>query len=269
MANIVVFQQLGLYGRFANQLYQIAGTIGIARRNGYDFAFPRWRNHDAANFGEKDDLDIQQYFANPLPLYDGPDLPQRGIPWGYQDVKLTRSVNLLGHFQSLRYFEHAIDEVRWYLTMKDEPDYSDYCAIHWRAGDYGEQPTEYKPNGNPYHPRMKMNYYEPAMAQFPSTQKFLVFSDNIEGACEMFGERCNYSVGQTYFDDFKLMKRCSSFIIANSSYSAMAALLSNAPNKRVIAPAPWFGGPYSTSLDPKDIYNPDWTIINYASGSRS
>jgi len=60
------------------------------------------------------------------------------------------------------------------------------------------------------------------------------------------------------------MKRCSSFIIANSSYSAMAAVLSNAPDKRVIAPSPWFGGPYSTSLDPKDIYNDDWMVINYA-----
>jgi hypothetical protein len=58
------------------------------------------------------------------------------------------------------------------------------------------------------------------------------------------------------------MKACRHFIIGNSSYSAMAAILGEAPDKKVIAPAPWFGPKY-TDIKGDDIYCSDWTVINY------
>ena len=261
----VTFARLGSYGRFANQLFQISGTIGIARRNGCNFAFPAWRNYAALNFGQPD-LDVQARFENPLPLYTGPSLPELEIPFGYRDVRLTRSVSLLGFLQSERYFSHCLDEVRFYFRMKDEPPLNDYCAIHWRAGDYGEAPTQYKPNGNPAHPRMAMNYYEPAMALFGSDQKFLVFSDDIEAAKDLFGDRVAYSEGLDYLDDFRLMKRCKHFIISNSSYSLMAAILSDHSDKQVVGPSPWFGGPHADTLDERDILSAGWYVINYNTG---
>lgn len=262
MRNTVTFARLGTYGRFSNQQFQIAGTIGIARRNGFDFAFPPWKNYDALNFGQPD-LDVQERFVNPLPLYQGPDLPELGIPFGYQDVNLTRPVSLLGHFQSERYFVHCIDEVKFYFRMKDEPPLNDYCAIHWRAGDYGAAPTKYKPEGNAFHPRMALDYYEPAMALFGSGQKFLVFSDDIELAKEMFGDRVEYSQGWDYLDDWRLMKRCRHFIISNSSYSLMAAILGDADDRQVVAPAPWFGGPYRGTLDETALYSPYFHVVNW------
>lgn len=263
MRNLVTFKSLGRYGRTANQMFQIAGLIGIARRNGFDFALTdKWRNHDGRNFESDIDIDVYKRFRNELPTYTGPELPQIGIPWGYHEVKLTHSCDLLGHFQSERYFEHAIDEVRWYFRMHGEPPQNDYCAIHWRAGDYGVQPSPQHPTGNPYHPRMEMNYYRPAMDQFHGA-KFLVFSDDIPAAKEMFGPQVEYSEGRDYLEDFKLMKRCRHFIIANSSYSAFAAVLGDATDKKVVAPYPWFGGPYLETLDPKDIYNPEWSVIDY------
>jgi hypothetical protein len=260
--DICTFAKLGRYGRFANQLYQIAGAIGIARKNGFDFAFPYWMNYNGRDFEPDLDIDTQSRFVNPLPLYDGPELPEHGVPWGYYDVKLSRSVSLLGHFQSEKYFEHAIDECKFHFRMKDEPPLNDYVAIHWRAGDYGLQASPQHPDGNHYHPRMAMDYYGPAMAQFPGA-KFLVFSDDIPLAREMFGSGVEYSIEKDYLNDFRLMKRCRHFIIANSSYSAMAAILGEAPDKKVVAPYPWFGGPYLASLDPKDIYSPGWIVINY------
>lgn len=267
MRSICTFARLGAYGRFANQMFQIAGTIGIARRNGFDFAFPAWRNYDALNFGQPD-LDVQARFVNPLPLYTGPDLPEHGVAFGYQDVRLNRSVSLLGHFQSERYFEHCIDEVRWYFRMKDEPPQSDSCAIHWRAGDYGAAPTQYKPNGNAFHPRMALDYYEPAMALFPSEQKFLVFSDDLEAAREMFGNRVEYSQEADYLDDFRAMKRCCHFIISNSSYSLMAAILADNEDKQVVGPRPWFGGPYQGTLDESDILSAGWHVVDWQTGAQ-
>lgn len=235
-------------------LYQVAGVIGIARRNNFDFAFPLLVNHDhKERFGSTEDCDVYNHFVNPLPLYDGPTLPDHPVPWGYSDVKLDRSVSLSGHFQSEKFFEHAIDEVKWYLRMKDEPPQNDYVAIHWRAGDYA--------TGAGYHPRMTMDYYRPAMDHFHGT-RFLVFSDDIIAAKEMFGPSVEYSEGRDYLQDFKLMKRCRHFIIANSSYSAMAAILSDAKDKEVIAPRPWFGPQYA-QITGEDIYSPSWKVIDY------
>lgn len=247
----MTFNALGRYGRLCNQMFQIAGTIGIARRNGFDFAFPRWVNHDHRDrFGSNEDIDLQKYFINPLPLYDGPPLPDRFVHWGYSDVVLTESVSLSGHMQSLKYFEHALDETRWYFRMVDEPPQNDHIAIHARLTDYD----------NAYHPRLDMRYYDLAMAQFPGA-KFLVFSDDLNAAREMFGNKVEYSNGN-YIDDFKLLKSCASFIIGNSSYSAMAAILGEAKDKRVVAPRPWFGPSY-TNITGEDIYCDDWTVINW------
>lgn len=196
--SIVTFNMLGRYGRLANQMYQIAGVIGVARRNGFDFAFPYWKNYDhLERFGSSEDIDIQKHFVSPLPLYDGPTLPDHPVPWGFRDVRLDRSVSLSGHFQSEKFFSHAIDEVKWYLRMKDEPALNHYVAIHVRRGDY---------DGS-YHPRIPESYYREAMKGFPDCG-FLVFSDDIPACKEMFGDEVEYSEGRDYLQDFKLMKRC-------------------------------------------------------------
>lgn len=265
MTNLCTFSRLGRYGRVANQMFQLAGTIGIARRNGFDFAFPVWQNHDGRNFESDIDIDVYKRFLNPLPLYEGPALPEHNVPWGYQDVVLNEGVDLVGHFQSEQFFSHCIDEVKFYLTMKDEPPLNEYVAVHYRAGDYGEHKTPQHPDGNSYHPRMALNYYEPAMAQFPNA-KFLIFSDDIPGARAMFGDSAEYSQERDYLDDFKLMKRCKSFVIANSSFSAMAAVLGEASDKRVVCPYPWFGGPWA-GMDSHHIYSPGWTVVNWQNGS--
>jgi len=253
---IVTFSALGRYGRAANAFFQVASTIGIARKNGFDFGFPLLINHDHRNrFGSTEDIDMYRQFVNPLPFYDGPELPERFVPWGYQNVVLTESTNLTGHMQSERYFCHAIDEVRHYFRMKDEPPLSDYVAVHYRAGDYGSD----------YHPRMPIEYYREAMNLFPGA-KFLVFSDELETAKNLFGSDVEYSEGD-YLEDFRRMKTCRHFIIANSSYSAMAAILSEAPDKRVVAPRPWFGK--AAGIDGEDIYSEGWEIINWQEQARA
>lgn len=237
----------------ANQMYQIAGTIGIARRNGMDFAFPYWKNYDhAERFGSQDDIDLQKYFVNPLPVYNGPRLPEYNVQWGYHDVRLRSSTSLSGHMQSLKYFEHCFDEVKWYFRMKDEYPQNDFIALHIRLGDYD----------GAYHPRLDKRYYQQAIEQFPSHYKILVFSDDIEAAKNIFIS-ARFSFYQAdYIDSFKMMKACRHFIIGNSSYSAMAATLGEAKDKVVVAPDPWFGKAY-TQITGKDIYNPGWKVINW------
>lgn len=255
MSGYLTNLSIGNYGRFANGVYQVAAAFGIARRNNLTPVFPLWRNtwHRDA-FGSTEDIDIYKHLVNPLPpLPDGLTFTDKQVEWGYHDVILpTGNWNLSGHFQSTRYFEHCIDEVRWQLRMRDEPPRNDYCAIHVRLGDYD----------NTYHPRLDLRYYEPAMAHFGSSTKFLVFSDDVDAAKQMFGDRCDYSEGRDYLADFKLLKSCSSFIIGNSSYSAIAAVLSDAPDKQVVAPRPWFGPAYA-EIDGEDIYEAGWKVVDW------
>lgn len=254
---IVTYNALGRYGRLANQMYQIASTIGVARRNGMQFAFPYWKNYDhAERFGSSEDIDVQKYFKNPLPIYNGPTLPDHFVHWGYHDVVLRGSTSLSGHMQSQRYFDHCLDEVRWYFRMKGEESLNDLCAIHVRMGDYDNQ----------YHPRLGPEYYIPAMAKMPTGTRYILFSDEPDNALCML-RKGGFDGGiiiseSDYMADFRAMKSCRHFIIGNSSYSAMAAVLGEAKDKIVVAPDPWFG-PAHTNITGKDIYNHDWKIINW------
>lgn len=243
---------IGSFGRFANGAWQVAGILGVARRNGLTPVFPLWQNtwHRDA-FGSSEDIDIYKHLVNPLPLIpEGVQFNNRTVDWGYYDLDLPKgNWNLSGHFQSSRYFSHCWEEVCWQLQMKNEPPQNDYVAVHFRAGDYGSD----------YHPRMTMDYYASAMARFPGA-KFLVFSDDLGLAMQMFGNQVEYARGN-YIDDFKRMKKCRHFIIANSSYSAMAAILGEAKDKQVVAPRPWFGP--AANLSGEDIYSEGWEVIDY------
>lgn len=238
-------------------LFQVCGVIGVARKNGLQPVFKPLRNLDhKERFGSNEDIDVFKYFKNPLPaIPDGLQWRDQPVPWGYTDIRLgSGNWNLSGHFQSFKYFAHCFDEVKYYMRMKDEPGLQDYCAIHVRLGDY---------DGN-YHPRLDMRYYKQAMEQFPKGTSFIIFSDDPHKANEMFDISSGviYVPDGNYIEHFKLMKSCRHFIIGNSSYSAMAAILGEAEDKRVIAPSPWFGPRY-TNITGNDIYCPDWMIINY------
>lgn len=255
MAKTVTFQNLGRYGRLGNQMFQIASTIGIAVKSGWQFAFPEWKNHDhLERFGAKEDIDVQKYFVNKLPVYNGPKLPDSFIHWGYWPVNLKggSDISLSGHMQSEKYFLHCQNLIRHYFKMVDEYPNSDLCAIHVRLGDYD----------NNYHPRLDMKYYAKAMDKIPGGE-FLIFSDEPEIAKDMFEKHFGYKFRTApcidYMDDFKFMKSCKHFIIGNSTYSWWPAWLSDQPGKVVVAPSHWFGA--VANLSSKDIYANRWHII--------
>lgn len=255
MKGYITQLSIGNYGRFCNMMYQVAGILGIARKNGLTPVFPLLQNKDhKERFGSTEDIDVYKYFVNQLPgIPPGVRWIDKPIQWGYIDVVLpSGNWNLSGHFQSLKYFEHCIDEVRWYMRMVDEPPMNNSIGLHVRLGDY---------DGG-YHPRLDERYYKKALEYFPATTPVLVFSDDIEQARKMFkGSRFTFMNGN-YLEDWRLLKTCRHFIIGNSTFSSLAATLGEAPDKQVVAPSPWFGPKY-TQITGKDIYCPDWKIVNW------
>lgn len=228
----------GGLGRMGNQMFTIAGCIGIARKSGQPFGFPHWKTYDNALFGQPVD-DMKDYFVNPLPELPADLIIQDyGYFWGYRDIYLpSGSWTIDAHLQDPRFFEHCIDEVRNYFRMKDEQDMSDYTAVHLRFGDYIDDP-------NAYHPVCSKEYYVNAIEAIRQSQydELLVFTDgNIDQVESRLGDY-NYSIYKgNYIDSFKIMKKCKSFITANSSFSAMAAILGEHPDKKIVCPRRWFG----------------------------
>lgn len=253
---MMTYLQLGRMGRLGNQMFEIAGTIGIARKSGQEFAFPEWKNYDHKERFGQEDINVQSHFINPLPVLEDPERYQfQEVPyyWGYRDeFRPQGNWNLNAHMQSEKFFKYSIEEVRYYFKMKTE-DKNNYVAIHYRAGDYEK-------NENAYHPRLTLDYYEKAMEIFPE-HKFLVFTDDKHDALNIIPKELNFKtliVAGDYLKSFSLMKSCRHFICGNSSYSLMAAILADQEGKRIVCPKKWFGA--VAGLDTSDLY-PEGSII--------
>lgn len=245
----MTFGKLGRYGRLGNQMFQIASTIGIARKNGYDFAFPEWVNHDAKErFNTEEDIDVGKWFPNweNLPKINPDSFYEFFVHWGFHGFGIPDNVSLVGHMQSDKYFEHCADEIRALFTMGNEHKL-DYTAVHIRLGDYGSD----------YHPICHSSYYEQASQIIPGP--YIVFSDDRWKASDIldkvFPRETIYHAGNTY-DAFKQMKSCKNHIIANSTFSWWAAWLANG---KVVAPTKWFGD--VAQLSTEHLYPETWTVI--------
>ena len=247
----------GGLGRFGNQLFTIAGVIGIAVRSGQSYGFPKWINQDNAIFG----LPVQemdQFFVNPLPQWVDVPFQDYGYFWGYRDIVLpSGNWNIDAHMQSDKFFLHCIDRIREQFRMKDEPEQNDYVAVHIRFGDYIKDETA-------QHPVCSKEYYEQAMGMFPERTTFKVFTDGTrDEVYSMMNNKYDWytCVGEPYIDDFREMKRCKSFITANSSFSSMAAILGEHPDKKVIMPRRWFGSQMPAEFGTEDIYHQNAIVI--------
>lgn len=234
----------GGLGRFGNQLFTISGVIGIAIKSGQPYGFPVWKNFDNALFGDEI-TDFSQVFVNPLPsVIEGLHFREYGYFWDYRDIKLPEgNWSIDAHMQDERYFKHCIEVVREQFRMKEEPEQNDFCAIHWRAGDY-------QVGKDSYHPRQEREYYDLAMKRMPEGTKYLIFSDDRIAAAEMFkGVDAPIVNEGNYLKNWRLMKRCKHFIIANSSFSLMAAILGEHHEKIIVCPSLWFGNVADLSFD--------------------
>jgi hypothetical protein len=179
------------------------------------------------------------------------------------------NVDLLGYFQTEKYFKHIEQLIRNDFTFHETIstqcqttitnirntemiDMGDVCsteiiAMHIRRGDYVTLQD--------YHPVLPIEYYTEALAKMPYVH-VLVFSDDIEWCQQYFkGSRFFFSKSNTSAADLCLMSMCDYHIIANSSFSWWGAWLSK--SKQVIAPAQWFG-PALSDKNTVDVYCDGW-----------
>lgn len=245
--SMITFKDLGRYGRISNQMFQIAGTIGIAEKCGHEFGFPYWRNYDhKERFGCEEDIDIQNWFKNPLPEIQDGEYNRVNIKWGYHDIVVPDWSDLKGHMQSDKYFSHCESTVRHYFEFTDPEPRKEAIAVHFRGGDYGDD----------YHPLCSTEYYSEAISTMPDLPVIL-FTDDPERAKSIIPFDYELSGGKHSMDDLKGMASCTHHIIANSTFSWWGAWLGN--SEKVVAPKRWFGP--AAKLITEDIYCKDWIVI--------
>lgn len=243
---------IGSNGRLGNQMFQYAALHGIAKFHGFDYWSPAGRLFDVFEMGD----------APREPKGDFPNLQIREEMFEFDSryfSSMVDNVDLWGYFQSEKYWEFCKGEVVQMFRFKEsielDVDFSSHCSLHIRRTDYLNSPE--------YHTNLAVDYYINALKEV-STDKLLVFSDDPAWCKENLGQLthrvafasdfCNNDV-----DELQLMTKCSSAIIANSTFSWWGAYLGpHSRGGKVVAPRNWFGrmGPNA-----KDVCPSEWSLV--------
>lgn len=244
---MVTFSKLGNFGRLGNSLFQIAATIGYARKHSMDYVLPKWKYAYAFNgLNQTDSIPKYQIYNEKS--------------YSFNEIQENKGIDLMGYFQSEKYFKHCEKEIRNLLKPSeiiknkikpfDKFLSGNTCAVHIRRGDYITL--------NKYHNNLSMDYYKTAMSRIKA-DKYLVFSDDIEWCkSNITGHNITYIDSGDEIVDFFIMIKCKNFIIANSSYSWWASWLCDYSKKRIIAPFKnqWFTEYNKINVD--DLYMSNW-----------
>lgn len=232
-----------LKGRLGNTAMQIAAAIGTAIKHGVEYKIPK---NPYFHVPYNSRLRETPFLTYNEPAFHYNEIPFKGVP-----------MVIDGYFQSYKYWDKATEEVKTFFNIDNTEKFDDWCSIHVRRSDYLPLPN--------HHPVLSPEYYYQAIDDMLSKgyTKFMIFSDDLEW-CHSFFNQENFHFGNFCFsqndtpmEDFTDMINCGAHIIANSSFSLMAALLSSEfDEKNVIAPATWFGA--ALNHDTKDLLKPTW-----------
>jgi len=278
--------RIGCNGRLGNQMFQYASMRGIASVKGFDWVVPPENYDHTANYALFETFKMTNVQEKNIGFVEGETLKETIHCYDENLVdSCSDNTNLDGFFQTEKYFENIVDEIRSDFTFKDE--YLKPCKefidsldttpifLHVRRGDaIGKEH---------YHPVAPMSYYVEALKRFNKDTPCFVFSDDLDWckSQELFKsdrflfndniERYDYqsmdgsgSMQYTLLPhvDLCLMSLCSGAIIVNSSFSWWGAWLQNNRGK-VIASKPWFG-PSASHLDTSNVVPDHWEIIDWS-----
>lgn len=263
---MITFNKLGNLGRLGNQMFQYASLRGIADKHGYDYAIPPKRLFGQEDDNVKNDIECTihdifniEHVKQGISAYPVLMESTHKFDQNLYD-KCPDDVDLMGYFQTSKYFENIRDEILEDFSFKDEIISlcetflldSECISLHIRRGDYV--------NLQHYHTLLAMEYYEEALQKFPDSIPVIVFSDDPQWCHEQdifSSDRFIISENNQTSIDLCLMSMCNYHIIANSSLSWWGAYLSN--SKKTIAPKNWFNE--KQGYDCSDKYLKQWIVI--------
>lgn len=274
----ITFSKFGNYGRLGNQLFQYAACLGFATKYNTPLSLPDWQ--------------YAKYFSGEFPAYMLPRHPKKikehayhytpeayiNLPWQKEDI------DLLGYFQSEKYWEHcpllvrqrlAFDEA--FATSVKKPYEKlfekEVIAISIRRKDYVK---------NKNYINLTPTYYILALYEnFPNWKdcNLLFFSDDPD-YCKVhfqclpnahFAENnFDYDKASNYFKKDEsaiaqlcLMSQCDHFIIANSTFSWWGAYLGEKEHSKIVRPCHYFEGAMKDGNSIADHWPDRWMAFNH------
>ena len=206
---MITHSRIGSMGRYGNQMFQVAALIGIGEKLGYEVKFPIENTKDdfavfydlAKQQSEPTGMELKKSFIIPDSYFAPIDEIGKFITQRYDEpffhfnkgiVDIPDNTDIVGFFQSEKYFKHVEQKIRDVFTFRPEirqqaeielakvKDDAPRVSIHVRRGDYVAN------SGN--HTVTGMEYYAEAINKFFSKEsyRFVVFSDDPEWCKEMF-----------------------------------------------------------------------------------
>jgi len=258
-----------LIGRLGNNLFQIAAAIGYAKTHNVGWGIKK--GYKDRTFQVKQ---VDTYLPN-LPACDSFFKPYTefqdqwaGFEFNYHEIPFhPNGCELVGFWQSEKYFKHAAHEVRKAINISYNSEYKDYCSIHVRRGDYVSLATNFPPVTDKYIDMALDELYDRV-----GRVKLIWFSDDIEW-CKQAAKRIapdydhTFSEGHNEWEDLCIMASCGHNIIANSSFSWWGAWLNKNEDKIVICPSSkagqWFGPDNGVKHDCIDLIPEGWIQIEF------
>jgi len=262
---MITYNNMGVYGRMGNQMFQYATLYAIAKTRGYEFGVPYSLKSDNPYIN----FCLNEAFGN-LTAHDSSNIhnpnkaQERNFTYNAGIFGIPDHTDIIGYFQSEKYFidyrQDLLKEFDFKSEIKNTANTIRQIgkkiavSLHIRLGDYL--------NLTDKHPICSMKYYEEALNQIPDNAFLFIISDDNEKATELFKDlKRPFCIPDTKNQniDMCLMTMCDYHIIANSSFSWWGAWLSE--SKQVIAPSEWFGNAPEMPKNWSDIYCKEWRII--------
>jgi len=253
---MLIFSNLGKKGNFGNHLFQIASTIGIATKNGHEYAFPKWQ--------------YAPYFNFNFPLYDPKIKYQVLQEHGYHYSDLTISdgnYDLNGWFQSEKYFnkeavracfkfkpENIIEVKERYKGVLSKKN----ILISVRRGDFVN---------NPYYFQLDYSYYFLGILKNFSDwkERALIFTSDDINYCKKhfkFLPNAVFIEKSNTVEQLILGSLCDDFVISNSTFSWWLAWLGEKEGTKIIRPIQNFRGKFMVVNNDKDYFPDRWMVFN-------
>ena len=296
---MVTFSSLTKVGGLGNQLFQVACTISLALEKNVSYAFPDWignyifsepfnRLNEIKKFYLYNSHRIFSRSKIKKIFYPNRIYRQKGFYYESLD-HLPKNIDLIGYFQSLKYFKEFENHIRDLYTLNEECQLfidqlfnkftngrKDVVSVHVRRGDYI--------NRQSFYPFCGKEYYSRSMELFNKDSLFLIFSDDLDWCKNNITEGdvvyidtnkfttpidMHFEQGYTnncnennQWVDLLLMSKANHNIIANSSFSWWGSWLNRNLDKIVVAPQLWFGDDFNKrGIYQDDIYLDNWMVI--------
>ncbi|MDI1256453.1 MAG: alpha-1,2-fucosyltransferase [Flavobacterium sp.] len=253
---MITFSKLEKKGHLGNQLFQIAATAGIAKRNNQDFCFPKWS--------------FSNYFEYDFPIKDQRNYVHfQQSSFHFEAIHLDdNDYDLEGWFQSEKFFDIAqtrkmfafrTDFLQNVKTRFASAFSRKTILISIRRGDFVDHPDYFQ---------LPINYYINALLEhFPDWENhsLIFFSDDISYCKFHFSFLENAYFGDSFsaIEQMAIASLCEDFIISNSTFSWWSAWLGEKEGSKIIRPLHYFTPSKNRIDNEKDYFPERWTVYDH------